>query len=70
MGLSVAGIGTFIMNMKENYFRVYKTEIPFCHKSLDGIGQSLHWTQQADDIVPDPMVTCMTNGNLLLIKRN
>ena len=66
-GLTVAVEGTFTMNIEDDDGRNHKIEIP---NSLYVLGlhivllSPLHWAQQAQDTVHDPMGTCLVNGHL------
>lgn len=66
-GLTIAGKGTFLMNIEDDDGGIHKIEIP---NSLyvPGLRMVLlspqHWAQQAKDTIPDPMGTCMVNSHL------
>ena len=60
--LVIAGKGTFIMKIEVDNNRIHKTKIPNSlyvqHLQMVPLSPQ-HWAQQAKDIVPDPIGTCL-----------
>ena len=67
IGLTIAGKGTFLMNIEDDNGGVHKIKIPNSFY-FPGLWMVLlspqHWAQQAKDTVPDPLGTCMINSHL------